>query len=177
MSSIAAPILLTVVFAFFVLGLASAQQSQMRLALAAAEGTRLAGERMRTAIEIRAITAADSSLSLEAANIGGVSIVDFQRADLIVDYTGIVEPGNDQNPPVTERVIVRLSFTTLAPAAGEWRVAAIVPDALHPGLWNPGESVTIEAALPRAGMGGTSGVLVLGTPNGVTATSYFTFAG
>jgi hypothetical protein len=173
---VAAPILLTIVLAFFVFGLVSTQHSQTVLALATAESARLAGDRAHTAVSVRAAWAIQSDLTLEVLSTGGVSIADFERMDLFVDYTGIVQRGTWPTPTTTERVAVRLQYTSGVPVAGEWRVAGLAPDLLHPGIWNPGETLTIEAVLPRAGLEGTLGSAVLSTPNGVTASGYFTIS-
>ena len=174
MSTIAAPILITVMMAFLVLGTASIQQTQTVLTLSTQQAAVAAAARVHTIIQmLSAAVTGGSALSLSVRNAGDVAISDFGHADVIVDYTGIagVDPFDR---PIAEHVVTRLAYTAGTPAAGQWRVAAINPDTLHPTIWNPGEVLTLAATLPKPAMPGVPGAAVFATPNGVTTSAYFT---
>lgn len=163
MSSIATPILLTVMMAFLVLGFAGFQQFQVRTALSTRQAAEMVSDRVRTQLEVKAVDLTDAvDLYLDLHNAGSVTISDYVNMDLIVDY-----------PSAQGHVISRLTYTAGGILPGQWRIAAIAPDTLHPGLWNQGETLTIQATLPQPVQNGEWGVVVVSTPNGITTSAYF----
>ena len=122
---------------------------------------RLSGQQARTEIDITS-AAADGTclLTLSVSNTGATTMVDPSKMDVIVQFPGGV------TPPAS------LSFVEVSTVlSNEWRVAGIT-GLFHPGLWNPGETMSIEAKLVlSAGDDGT--VTVVGT-NGVIDTAPFT---
>ena len=78
--------------------------------------------------------------------------------DLIVEYTGT---GGSA-------VADRLSHGT------QWSVASISPDTRNPSTWNAGETATINFTLSPSAKNGTSGVVLIVSPLGISDSEYFT---
>jgi hypothetical protein len=163
MSAIATPIILTVMLSFLVLGTAAVQQMQAALAYATRHAATVANDRVLTQVEIVEVEYNDVDLSVQVLNRGGVAITDYRNMDILVDYTA----GGGG------RVVSRLTFTTGAYGSGNWRINRLVPDGLHPGLWNPGETLTIQGRLPDPVDVSDTATVVVATPNGQTASAYF----
>ena len=69
-----------------------------------------------------------------------------------------------------------LEYTTggTPSSTGEWaKTVTSATDKFEPGLFNPGETMVIKAKLNLTQAGDTSGILTVGTPNGVTDTATF----
>jgi hypothetical protein len=91
-------------------------------------------------------------------NVGAqsVSVVDFNRLDVIVQYT---DPSNN---PVRKY----LSYNASAVADNKWTnpASGITPDSLNPRMWDPDEVFTIDLRVVPAIKTGTSAVVVVATP-------------
>lgn len=90
-------------------------------------------------------------------NSGTQSIADFTKMDTLVAYVNIT------GDPVN----TRLTHVT------DWSVASITPDNRNANTWDPQEYASIEFNLASAVKLGNRGMLILGTPNGVTGQTYF----
>lgn len=164
-TSIVMPMVTAVLLAFLMLGFGAFQEVQLRTALSTNQVAVRSSERVQTRITAKSavVSGEGTTLTLQFANDGGLSLTDFDQMDLIVDYA--VTPN--------QRVVAYLTYTEGGPLAGQWRVVGLSPDTLHPGLWNPGETLTIEAKLPASIPASRNGVAILAAPNGVTGTTYF----
>ena len=132
------------------------------------EAADLAGERSRTQVSFVTSTISGSDLFVDVANTGNTSISDYKDMDFIVLYVG---PGGQTGTLKAER----LTYEPGNPAAREWTDLSIAPDTFQPGIWDPGETISLEGHLspgPKTGQGETNTVWV-STPNGVTTIGTF----
>ena len=125
------------------------------------ESIDVSGDRARTAIEISSSSSDDGlcDLTINIANTGTTAITDFSQMDFVVLFT----TGNN-----TPDKLTFAEGSELNP--GEWEVSSISGQ-MEPGILNPGETLIAEAKLDLAEEG--SGVLTVGTPNGITDTRPF----
>ncbi len=157
------------IFAVFLTGNASRFQADLfsnaLIGSATKEASRISGERVRTEISLltSAISTADNkcTLAVTGDNAGSVSIVDFASMDFIV----LLSEG--MNSPQ------RLTYSTgdVPNSTGDWtkKLGSVMsPDLYEPGIFNPGETMVATGRLALPVAGDTAGVVVLGTPNGVT---------
>ena len=133
------------------------------------EAVDLEGERARTVIDLGSpsIDTGDGTCTLTVTgdNDGSISIGDFSLMDVIVQTL----EGN--NAPV------QLNYTTgdTPTSTGDW--AKELPstlDVFAPGIFDPGDTITIKARLDLSTAGDTAATVTVGTPNGVTDTRSFT---
>jgi flagellar protein FlaF len=174
-SVVAQPILIAVMMAVLILGTASLQQSEAVLDLATRQSTSGAAARLHTIVQPvgSTVLSSGSELSLTFRNSGDVAISDFAHADVFVQYAGVAGY-NNLGQPYSQRVLERLTYAPTVAHTLEWDVAQISPDILNPGIWDPGEVITLALVLPEAAMPGVPGIAALVTPNGVTSSAYFT---
>ena len=83
----------------------------------------------------------------------------YEHMDFIVKY---------QENPSGDWQIKRLTYIDGSPGNDEWNNGTTTPDSFHPGIWDPGETITLEAIINPPQQGGTTGTLHVATPNGVT---------
>ena len=124
-----------------------------------------AGERGRTNFTIQSTTGGGANLTVVVINSGSSPVSDLPHMDFIVDYTGTAGGG--------AQVIARLTYTQGALSNNQWKKSSITPDEFEPGTWNPGETMTLDAQLDPPQQSATTGTVAVGTPNGVSATAYF----
>ena len=128
------------------------------------EAAELSGERARTELTLMSFPSIGSDLYADVKNSGSTSIAKLERIDYIIHYTQT----NDNLK------IIRLAYDTANPAAGEWEPTAITPDSFNPGIWDPGETLTLEGHISPPPKSGTTGWVWVSSPNGVVATGTFT---
>jgi len=138
----------------------STLSGKVLLSDAASASSRVVGERIRTAIGITSATGdGDCNLTVEVENTGATSITDFAHMDVIAQFPG------DNNAPrqmiYTQEVV---------PGMDEWVVTSIT-GAYEPGIFNPGESMTLKAKMLLVEASG--GTVTVGTPNGIVHTASF----
>ena len=127
------------------------------------ESTQIEGARARTTISIISTTADNvtGTLKVEVKNTGSTSVPNLSTGDVIVQF-----PGGNNNPQ-------RLTYTEsslLSP--GQWTATMTATSDKHePGIFNPGEVVTINAILLETG--DATGTVTIGTPNGITDSASF----
>ena len=127
------------------------------LGTAMREAAELSGERARTVINIENATSTGDGLTVELSNTGSTSVSDYEHMDFIVRYQG------------SGTQIKRLTYTSSALGDDEWTNGTTTPDTYQPGIWDPGETITLEASLDPAHDTSTPWTLHVATPNGVTA--------
>ena len=132
------------------------------------EVSELTGERVRTEISFVTSTVSGSNLTVDVENTGNTSITAYTRMDLIVDY---IRTGG--GPSGTQNV-ERLAYVASSPRNLEWTDLSLTPDTYQPGIWDPGETLRMDADLnpPKTGDGNTNTVWV-STPNGVVTVGIF----
>ncbi len=110
---------------------------------------------------------APDTLEVIMENTGQVRLADFDKWDFIVHYRDAAGIGHVEWLPYNA-----------APGANEWNVAWIRlnggAEVFEPNVLNPGEQVMLRACLDPAPGTGTTNMVVVATPNGVTASTYFT---
>ncbi len=126
---------------------------------------------LRTEISVLSATWQTLTNTVEAVvrNTGQVKLANFQKWDVIAQYFS-----------ETTDEMQYLRFTADAPESGQWTKEGIyqcagtgAPERFDPGILNPGEEMIITARLdPDVGTG-TTNLLVISTPNGVSATRTF----
>ena len=126
----------------------------------ASASSRMVGERTRTAIDITSAAGSGAcNLTVEVDNTGATSITEFAQIDFIAQFYSA------NNAPrgmmFTEAVL---------PGLDEWAVISIT-GAYEPGIFNPGETMTLEAKISLVEASG--GTVTVGTPNGIVHTASF----
>ena len=127
------------------------------------ESTQIEGARARTTISIISTTADNvtGTLKVEVKNTGSTSVPNLSTGDVIVQF-----PEGNNNPQ-------RLTYTEsslLSP--GEWTATMTTTSDKHePGIFNPGEVVTVSAVLSETG--DATGTVTVSTPNGITDSASF----
>ncbi|MFH1646268.1 MAG: hypothetical protein ABID71_01060 [Chloroflexota bacterium] len=108
-----------------------------------------------------------NTLELVIKNTGQTKLANFSKWDIIVQYydgTGTYHVG-------------WLPYTAGVLGDNEWELAWIKlggqPEAFEPGVLNPGEQVMVRAQLNPAVGAATTNMVVVSTPSGVTASTYF----
>ena len=130
------------------------------------------GHRDETAIRT-GLDAAGSSMpgadTLEIAleNTGQIKLADFDKWDVIVQY---YDGSGDYH---TEW----LPYTAGTPGDNEWEVVSIelegVAEIFEPDVLNPGETINLRAQLNPPAGAGTTNMVVISTPGGITVSTYF----
>ncbi|MDI3507486.1 MAG: archaeal flagellar protein FlaF [Methanomicrobiaceae archaeon] len=110
--------------------------------------------RMRTAIAIQETTLNNQSLSVEVDNTGSEPVVDISSIDVYLHYeTGPVYIPYEKGD------------------VNYWNNVRINPDGVHPGQWDPDETLTLIVTFEE---GATPICVQVVTPNGVSASAYIT---
>ena len=159
-TSVAALIVLAVLITAVVLMARSTIVSNTVVGLATKSAVDRSGERARTMFITEAVTGSGSNLTLQVKNTGITSIWDFPHMDFIVTYT---EPAGGGTT-----VVSWLPFTEGGLGDNQWTMTIITPDDIEPGIWNPGERMTLDAVLAPPRKVGTIGTVAVGTPNGIS---------
>ena len=136
--------------------------SYMTTGTAVRQAATVSGERERTIIVFDTATSTGANLTVDLDNTGSTSVSDYANMDFIVTYQG------------GGTVVSRLGYVTGAPAANQWTRTTTTPDLYQPGIWDPGEKITLDAVLSPVQDAATSGMATVSTPNGVVATGSFT---
>jgi hypothetical protein len=112
-----------------------------------------------------AMPAADT-LEVIVENTGQTRLAEFEKWDFIVHYKD-------------DAGLAYVEWLPFAAAAGDnkWNVAWIrlggAAEIYEPGVLNPGEQALLRARLNPAAGAGTTNMVVVATPNGVTVSTYF----
>ena len=126
------------------------------------QAVEVSGERARTVISIENATSTGTNLTVDINNTGSTSVSDYERMDFIVKYQG------------NGTQIKRLAYIDGTPVANQWTESITSQDTFQPGIWGPGETITLEAIINPPQQGGTTGTLHVATPNGVTVVGSYT---
>jgi hypothetical protein len=123
---------------------------------------------MRTEIiPLDASVPSGNTLEITLENSGQTRLADFDKWDIIVQYydgTGAYH-------------IIWLPYTQDTLGDNEWEIAWIryngAPEIFEPNVLNPKEQMLVRAQLNPAVGAGTTNMAVVATPNGITASTYF----
>ena len=102
-------------------------------------------------------------LTVTVTNTGSQSTAVFSRMDVILEYTDTLDAA----------AVTYLEYSTSAPGNNQWTVPSdgISPDTFNPKMWDPDEVVTIDILVSPAVKAGTSALIAVATPWGVSDTS------
>jgi hypothetical protein len=97
-----------------------------------------------------------TDMTLEVDNIGSRSVADFERMDVIVQYT------DSSDSPVHRY----LTYNPGGLGNDQWTIpeGGITPDTFNPGMWDPGETLTIDLRVSPDVKSGTQAVIAVATP-------------
>jgi hypothetical protein len=135
-------------------------------------GMNSAGQRneniMRTEIiPLSAKLASGNTLEITVENSGQTRLADFDKWDVILQYYDDTGSYHISWLPFTKETLVD----------NEWQAAWIryndAPEVFEPGILNPKEKLLIRAQINPAVGAGTTNMAVIGTPGGITASTYF----
>lgn len=116
---------------------------------------------------VEAIMTANDTLELVIENTGQTKLSDYQSWDIIVQYYDELWTYH----------VEWLPFTSGVPVSNEWNVDWIrlngKPEAFESGILNPGEQMKLEIKLDPAAGPGSTNLVVVSTPSGITASTYF----
>ena len=162
-ASIAGLLILSVIFTGMITTFRSNLFGNVLVGNATKEAAQLLGERNRTEISINSITTGDGGCDLTVVlkDTGSTSMSDFSHMDVIVQFTEGMNAAR------------RLTYTgdSGSPGQGEWASTLIATsDKFEPGIFNPGETMTVTAKLSLPKTGDRAGQVTIGTPNGIVAT-------
>jgi hypothetical protein len=107
-------------------------------------------------------------LEIVLENTGQIKLADYEKWDVIVQYFD--DGGN--------YIVQWLPYVDGTSSTYEWDVGWIKmngqPEVFDPNVLNPGEQIMIKTLLdPSVGIG-TTNMVVISTPSGVTCSTYFT---
>ncbi|OGO19559.1 MAG: hypothetical protein A2144_09325 [Chloroflexi bacterium RBG_16_50_9] len=110
---------------------------------------------------------ANNTMEVTLENSGQTKLADFDKWDLIVQYYDSAGNYYTRWLPHAEGVL----------GDNEWEVVWIrlngAAEVFEPNVLNPQEQIKIRAQLSPAAGAGTTNMVVVATPNGVSASSYF----
>ena len=137
------------------------------------EAAQFEGEQSRTELGLTgaliSTAGGDCILTVTGDNDGATSISDFSDMDVIVQFA------EANNPPQ------QLSYTTgdTPSSTGNW-AKILTPfstsDKFQPGIFDPGDTIVIQAQLSLPVAGDTTGTVTIGAPNGVIDTLSFSLS-
>jgi hypothetical protein len=124
----------------------------------------------RTNLSVLDLSYATPTLDVTVANIGGESLRDFGKWDVVAQY---YETDGTYNTTY-------LTFTTAALGNNEWQKQGIYLDASastaeahQPEILDPGEELVVRLTLDPAADTAANNLIVIGTPNGITVSAPF----
>lgn len=124
---------------------------------------------MRTELTpVNATQPAADTVELVLENTGQTKLADFEKWDIIVQYYDGAGTYH----------VEWLPFTDTTPGANEWEIAWLrlggTAEVFEQDILNPEEQIMLRAQLSPSVGAGTTNMIVVSTPSGVTASTYFT---
>lgn len=129
------------------------------------------GDIARTGLEVINTYESSPYAYITIRNSGQTSLANFEAWDVVVQY---YDSSNNYHQ-------LWLPYTTsLPPGNNQWTVAGIyvdasrgIPEVFQPNMFDPGEQMIIRIRLSPAAKQSAHNLVVIGTPNGVTASTMF----
>jgi hypothetical protein len=134
------------------------------------------GQRDETIIrtELSAVSAGlptANTLEVILENTGQVKLANFDKWDIIVQYYDSSGGYHAEWIPYTDAAL----------GDNQWELAWIrlngAAEVFEPNVWNPKEQLMLRVQLNPAVGAGTTNMVVVATPSGITASAYFSFLG
>ena len=120
-------------------------------------------DQLRTSMSVASasqITTVDyTTMTLGVDNPGALTLANRQVMDVIVIYTA--QDGSSKTKWLPY-------VATAPPGDNQWTISAISPAAYNPGLWDPGEQVTLKLRFTPPLKAASVATVSMGAPNGVT---------
>ncbi|MFQ6027755.1 MAG: hypothetical protein ACE5Q6_09720 [Dehalococcoidia bacterium] len=138
----------------------SVTQSQSLKELAKINQEKLRSELSITSASVTsAVSASGTEMTLVVDNTGSQSGVSFDQMDVIIEYTDSSD----------NLVRTYLSYNAAGAGDNQWTSGATgsTPDSFNPNLWDPDESFALDLRVVPELKGGSSALVVVGTPQGV----------
>jgi archaellum component FlaF (FlaF/FlaG flagellin family) len=160
MESVVTAFIMIAVLVLAVLGLTQySLNAQSQLADATLVMQERLNDRARTQVSpIGAVTAFSSNaVDITLKNNGTTKLADFNKWDVILRYT---DSGD----------VDRIRWYSYP---SQWTVKQIL-EIIEPGIFNPGETMTVTVNVSPAIKTGSSNLAIIATPNGITASMVFT---
>jgi len=130
-----------------------------------------ATQRTGTELQVLQTQNTGSQVDVTIRNSGQVSLREFKRWDVVAQY---YDPGGTYR-------LTWLSYTVTNPpesnrwtVVGIYRTAPTLVEQFQPGIVDPGEEMIIRMVLSPSPKSGDTHKVVVGTLNGITASTFFT---
>jgi hypothetical protein len=123
------------------------------------------GEWNRTSLSVVEAISDGNFVTVTLENDGDTKLADFDQWDVILEYKG------------SDGTYYKGWYPYIEPPLGWWEndwTENIHDDAFDPGIFNPGEEMTIRISVTPTIKTGTTNKAIIATPNGVTASTVFT---
>ena len=124
----------------------------------------------RTGIQFSQVTLAGAEVNVNILNSGQVALRDFENWIVIVEYY-------ENNGTYHQ---LALPYAVFPPGDNHWALKGIYLDSsasrseVHqPGMFDPGETITIRARINPPAKNDGKNLIVIGTPNGISVSSAF----
>jgi flagellar protein FlaF len=125
-----------------------------------------AGEQARTVLTVTntQVDGTGANVTVTLDNDGQTAIADFERMDVVVQYTS-------EGPTYH---ILWVPYTPGPLQSNTWTVQSISGDTFEPGIFNPGETLDMQIRLNPAVGESTTNWVIISTKLGVSVSAYFT---
>lgn len=127
------------------------------MAKAYSEKATVENQLLKTSLRIDSIQTSanpDPVTTIRVSNIGSTKLYNYEKFSIIVTYVSAFN--STRGPVVTETLSYDGIAPNSTPQSGQWIINGIAPDSLDPQIWNPGEQMTVKAALSREAFPGGS---------------------
>ncbi len=118
------------------------------------------------------ISGGGTNIDISVRNTGQTYLADYSKWDVIIRYFAT---GGNADPQLEW-----LTYTSGAPADGQWTVegiytdaTALTPEVFEPNVFNPGEEMIVRLNITPAIPAGTDNLATLGVANGTTLSAPF----
>lgn len=126
------------------------------------------GQRLRTGLASLGVatSAPGDSVQITLRNSGSIKVADFQNWDVILQYS-------DGTNTLT-------SWYSYGSGVNQWQEQIFTttnppsPEVIEPGIFNPGEEMVVTVNVSPPVGTGTTNLVAVSTPNGVTTSEVFT---
>ncbi len=105
----------------------------------------------------------NKNITFVLSNTGDTKIVDINKIDIVMTIYN-----NSINKTYWVPYAEDINSTELG-----WKDVEIKPDAVNPGVLDPGENMTCRVVVPDTPITGTLGWLTIAAPNGAATSGYF----
>lgn len=123
-----------------------------------------AEQQVRTQLAITDVTHSSPYVDVDLRNDGSTSLAEFDRMDVLVEYTS----GTGAS------VLAWIPYSEGSLTPNTWIAQSIVNDAFEPGILNPSETLEMRIQLDPPVGAGTTNRLLIATDLGIVVSTTFT---